>query len=95
VKGPHEERWFGLTCGVKRLLLYEGGERGTAAPHGLHTIADTIGPDGWHTSVAAWLNLQASSCHRAFTRTLNTSTTCLFPCLQSMADALPDMAIAM
>jgi hypothetical protein len=37
------------------LLLYEGGERGTIVPHGLHTIAEAIVPDDWHTTVAAWV----------------------------------------
>jgi hypothetical protein len=36
-----------------RLLLYEGGERGTVVPHGLQTIADAIVPDGWYTTIAA------------------------------------------
>jgi hypothetical protein len=53
VQGPHEECEFRLTCGLKRLLLYEGGERGTIVPHGLHTIADAMVPDGWDTTVAA------------------------------------------
>jgi hypothetical protein len=42
-----------MTCGLKRLLLYDEGERGTIVPHDLHTIADTIVPDGWHATVAA------------------------------------------
>jgi hypothetical protein len=46
-------RVFRLTCGLKRLFLYEGGERGTNVPHGLHTLTDTIVPDGWRTTVAA------------------------------------------
>jgi hypothetical protein len=33
---------FRLTCGIKRLLLYVGGERGTIITHGLHALADTI-----------------------------------------------------
>jgi hypothetical protein len=41
VKGPHEECEFGLTCGLDKLLLYEGGERGTGVP------------DGWYTMIAA------------------------------------------
>jgi hypothetical protein len=28
VKGTHKEGRLRLTCGLKRLLLYEGGERG-------------------------------------------------------------------
>jgi hypothetical protein len=43
VKGPHEECGFRLACGLSRLLLYGGGDRGTILPHGLQAI------DGWHT----------------------------------------------
>jgi hypothetical protein len=53
VKGPHEECGFRLTCTFKRLLLNEGGERGTILSHGLHKIADAIVPDGWHKTIAA------------------------------------------
>jgi hypothetical protein len=35
------------------MLLYEGGEGGTIAPHGLHRVADAIVLDGWLTTVAA------------------------------------------
>jgi hypothetical protein len=38
---------------LERFLLYEGGERGTIVPHGLHTLAVATVPDGWHTTVAA------------------------------------------
>jgi hypothetical protein len=41
------------------------------------------------------LNLQASSCHRPFTRTLSKTTGFLFSCLQGVADALPGMARTM
>jgi hypothetical protein len=40
------------SCGLKRLLLYEGGKGGTISPNGLHTMADAIVPDGWHTPAA-------------------------------------------
>jgi hypothetical protein len=51
-KGPHEECGFRLTCGLKRSLLHEGGERGTIVSHGLHTM-QTIVPEGWHAAVTA------------------------------------------
>jgi hypothetical protein len=52
--GLHEEcpRGFKLTRGLKRLLLYVGGERGTIVLPGLQTIADAIVFDGLHTIVA-------------------------------------------
>jgi hypothetical protein len=53
MKGQHAECGFRLTCGLRRLLLYEGGERGTIASHGLHTLAAAIVPDGWQTTGAA------------------------------------------
>jgi hypothetical protein len=89
VKRPHVECGFRLTCGLKRLLLlmYEGWERGTIVPHGLHTIADAIVPDGWHTQLLLlWLDLQlqASSCPRPLSGTIN-NTSCSFSCLQSVA----------
>jgi hypothetical protein len=55
--GPHEGRWFRLTCGFKNLLLYEGGGRGTVVLHGFHKIADAIVPDGCHTTIAALVEL--------------------------------------
>jgi hypothetical protein len=57
VKGPHEECGFRLTYGLKRSLLCEGGDRGTILPHGLHTTSDAMAPDGWHTTVAALVDL--------------------------------------
>jgi hypothetical protein len=56
-KSPHEECGFRRTRGFNMLLLYEGGERGTIVPHGLHTIAEAIVPDGSHTMVAAWVEI--------------------------------------
>jgi hypothetical protein len=56
---PHEECGFRLKCGLKKLLLYEGEESSTTVPHGLHTIADAIVPDGWHTTVAALVEFTA------------------------------------
>jgi hypothetical protein len=53
-------RWVsvkGLQYGLKGLLLYEGGERGTIVPRGLQIIVDTIVPDGWQTIVAALVEL--------------------------------------
>jgi hypothetical protein len=67
-------------------------EWGTTISHGLHTIPDAMVPDGWHKTVAAWSNSQPSSCRRPLTAKLNQTTECLFPCLQSEADALPGMA---
>jgi hypothetical protein len=97
VKRPHVECGFKLTRGSKRLLLlmYEGGERGTIVPHGLHTIADAIVPDGWHTQLLLlWLDLQlqASSCPRPLSGTIN-NTSCSFSCLQSVADDNNDVNI--
>jgi hypothetical protein len=57
VKGPHNKCGFRLKCGFKELLLYEGGERVTIAPYGLHAIADAIVPDCWHTTVAALVEI--------------------------------------
>jgi hypothetical protein len=42
VKGPHRARGFRLTCGLNRLLLYIGGERGTIVPGGLHTMVANL-----------------------------------------------------
>jgi hypothetical protein len=53
VKGPYKEWRFRLTCGSIKLLLYEGGERGSLVPPALLTIADAIVPDGWPTVVLA------------------------------------------
>jgi hypothetical protein len=43
---------FRLTCGLKRLGLYEAGDRGTVS-RGLRTIVDAIVLDGWHINIAA------------------------------------------
>jgi hypothetical protein len=61
--------------------------------HGVHKIADAIVPDSWLTTSLLWLNSQASSCQRPFTRMLHETARCLFPCLQGKASALPGMAI--
>jgi hypothetical protein len=38
VKGPHEEGRFRLTCCLTLFVPYGGGEEGTIVPHGWHTI---------------------------------------------------------
>jgi hypothetical protein len=53
VKGLHEACGFRLTCGSMWWLLYEGGERGTNVPCGVHMIVDALVPNGWYTTVAA------------------------------------------
>jgi hypothetical protein len=62
---------------LTRLVLNEEEERGTLVPHGLHA------------TVAA---LFTSSCGCRFPQPLNKATSCLFPCLQGVADALPGAA---
>jgi hypothetical protein len=77
------------------MLLYEGGEGGTIAPHGLYRVADATVPDGWLTTVAAMVAFAGIFMPPSFYRdgTGNKSAGCLFPCLQGKADALPSMAI--
>jgi hypothetical protein len=65
------------------ILLYEGGERGTIVPHGLHTTG------------AALVEFTSIFLPLSFYWALNKTISCLFPCLQGMADALPGMAITM
>jgi hypothetical protein len=92
--GPHAECGFRLRCGLKRLLRYEGGERGTIVPHGLHTLADAIVRDGWHTTFAALVEFTGVFLPPSFYRDVK-DTGCLFHCLQGVADAFPGMAITM
>jgi hypothetical protein len=52
----------------------EGEEMGTIVPHGLHTIADPIVADRWHTTVAALVAGIFLNGKGPFTGTLNLST---------------------
>jgi hypothetical protein len=80
---------------LKRLLLYEGEEGGTRVPHGLNTIADSIVPIGWRTTVAALVEFTGIFLLPSLLPgpSIKKSTGYLFPCLQGMADALLGMAM--
>jgi hypothetical protein len=62
-------------------LRYEGGERGTNVPHGLHTIADAIVADGWHTTVAALVESTGIFLAQSFYRDFEDKCRLLVPLL--------------
>jgi hypothetical protein len=85
VKGPREECVFRLTCGLKWLLLYEGGKRGTNVPRGLHT---TVAPVVEFTGIFLLLSM-----YQDIKYNYHCLFPCLFPCLQGVPDAVSDMVI--
>jgi hypothetical protein len=50
-------------------------------------------PNGWHTIVAALVEFTSILPLPSLQRKVNETPSCLFPCLQGVADALPGMAI--
>jgi hypothetical protein len=69
--------------------VYVGGEKGTIVPYGLCTIADTAVPDGWHTTLAALVELTDTFLLLSLNQAAKQNYQLLVPMLAGLARASP------